>query len=82
MEIRLKKVEVKTTRTDIKYSLPCCHNMGRVVTGEEYHILGISDWDDLRKNVKHEIDKGKYSIIKFCPYCGKQLNWEETNQGG
>jgi hypothetical protein len=78
MEIRIKEVEIKTTRTDINYSLPCCSNMGRVIEGQSYHIMGVSDWDDLRKIVKEEIDKGKYSIIKFCPYCGNKLEWKET----
>lgn len=77
MKLTIRTLEVKTTRKEINYSLPCCTNMGRVITGESYAIHGISDWDDLRKCIRGEIDKGKYSIIKNCPYCGAKLEWEE-----
>lgn len=74
MEIRIKDFEVKITKQRLMYTA-CCHNMERVVHGESYAIHGLSDWDDIRRSIKDEIDKGEHSIIKFCPYCGKKIEW-------
>jgi hypothetical protein len=77
MKVTHVKKNVITTKTEVYYFNPCCHNMELAIHEEAYDILGCSAWDDLRRCVKGEIDKGNHSIIKYCPYCGTQLEWGE-----
>jgi len=77
MKITIEQVEVTVKKEKIYYLYPCCPGMERVVQEDSYDRFETGNWDDIRKAIKKEIDKGeRYSIVKYCPYCGAKIEWE------